>query len=154
MPRQIDILVYRNTVSVLFREGDFVITTPRNVSGIVEVETRATRKKLEKALEDARHNSKLLKGRNVFYGIFSYESRISVTRRGGVNVFRELLCSNFIVNHLALNSNVFVKRWPLINGANKRGEKHFYSVYRFKKPVAPTYFISNLINSVAGDKSV
>ena len=34
---QIDIIIYDNTVPVLFSEGDFVITTYKNVEGIIEV---------------------------------------------------------------------------------------------------------------------
>lgn len=36
---QIDILIYDNTIPVVFREGDFVIVTPDAVKAIIEVKS-------------------------------------------------------------------------------------------------------------------
>jgi hypothetical protein len=37
---QIDLIIYDNTKPVLFREGDFIITTETNVKGIIEVKSK------------------------------------------------------------------------------------------------------------------
>ena len=37
--KQLDIIIYDNNVPLLFSEGDFIITTPSNVLGIIEVKS-------------------------------------------------------------------------------------------------------------------
>ena len=47
----IDIIVYDNTIPVLFSKGDFVITTCRNAKGIIEVKTKISNGKLRRIIK-------------------------------------------------------------------------------------------------------
>ena len=142
--KQIDIIVYDNTYPILFREGDFIITTPENVKGIIEVKTRLNLSTLHDIILKASNNGKLLR-HNTFNGIFFFEGRTN----GRYNIcdrFRHVLEERGgIVNHICIGKNVFCKYWhhsPL-EDSNQR----FYRFYRMEN-LAVSYFISNLIISV------
>src|SRR5690554_1453256 len=42
LSNQLDIIIYDNTLPLLFSEGDFIITTHSNVRGIIEVKSKIT----------------------------------------------------------------------------------------------------------------
>jgi len=164
--RQIDILVYRNTVPVLFREGDFVITAPSNVLGVIEVKTRVNTSILGRALRQAEDIGKFLGRENVFVGVFSYENDIPDRSIMEANEsFDRKFQGKRYVNHVVLNEQVFIKRWsrsdvesnwflsePECSGGRSTGYKYFYRIYRFDWPLAPSYFISNLVYQASGSK--
>lgn len=70
--KQIDIIVYDNTIPVLFSEGDFVITTKENVKAIIETKTEIRNGDLQKIIEKAKRNREVIK-KEIFNGIFSYK---------------------------------------------------------------------------------
>jgi len=84
--KQIDIIIYDNTYPVLFREGDFVITSPENVKAIIEVKRKlypSRNPSVEEVLRNATYNGKLIKenqngnNKKIFIGIFVYEQDTS-----------------------------------------------------------------------------
>ncbi|MHA1271519.1 MAG: DUF6602 domain-containing protein [Candidatus Helarchaeota archaeon] len=62
---QIDIIIYNNTIPVLFSEGDFIITTYKNVKGIIEVKTRLNDRDLRQIINKAKQNLSLFINNNV-----------------------------------------------------------------------------------------
>lgn len=60
---QIDIIVYDNTIPILFSEGDFVITTYKNVKAIIEAKTKIRNNNLQEAIEKAKKMERLLERR-------------------------------------------------------------------------------------------
>jgi hypothetical protein len=163
--KQIDIIIYDNTYPVLFREGDFVITSPESVKAIIEVKTKLYLSKnpsVEEVLCKATCNEKLLnenrkgnnkKGNNkkIFNGIFVYDQtgskwfRVGDGRLKNVNNRLEeaLRKSGGIVNHICIGNNIFIKFW--YPGEEK---ENVYTIYRIKN-LAFAYFISNLIKSTS-----
>jgi hypothetical protein len=156
--RQIDIIIYDNTYPVLFREGDFVITSPENVKAIIEVKTKlpSGNPSVEEVLCKATCNGKLLnenrKGNNkkIFNGIFVYEEPdwLGVDSEKLENVKNQLekalRKSRGIVNHICIGNNIFIKFWY----RKEDGKEKVYTIYRIKN-LAFAYFISNLIKSTS-----
>lgn len=70
---QIDIIVYDNNYPLLFNEGEFIVTTPQNVKGIVEVKTKFESGKISEAIAKSTENGRLI-NHNIFNGIFSYQN--------------------------------------------------------------------------------
>ena len=149
--KQIDIIIYDNTIPVLFSEGDFIITTHKNVKGIIEVKTKIRNSDLQTILSIATENGKLI-GKEKFNGVFSYEydgERSSLKLR---DVLKE---SKGYVNHLSLGKNVFVKFW-------KRADRYrlnppvecnsdFYNIYELNG-LSFSYYISNILTYVCDKK--
>jgi hypothetical protein len=73
---QIDVIVYDSSYPVLFKEGDFIITTLENVLGIIEVKTKLRANRVDDTVNKAAEISKFVK-RDAFNGIFSYETEIA-----------------------------------------------------------------------------
>ncbi|NPA63213.1 MAG: hypothetical protein GXN95_06655 [Methanococci archaeon] len=129
---QIDIIIYDNNYPVLFSEGDFVIVSYKNVKGIIEVKTKICNGSFHNILKKAEENGKLI-GKNIFNGIFSYEYD------GNINgICNKLEESEGYVNHISLNTDLFIKFWEK--------EKKF-RLYNLKN-LSFSYFISNLLCSV------
>ena len=146
--RQIDIIIYDNTIPVLFSEGDFVITTYKNVRGIIEVKTRIrNNSELLEIIREAKVKRELIgKNKKIFNGIFSYEYEGNVDSR---NVEQALKEANGSVNNISLGPNVFIRFWekkysnelypPIVNCEN-----NFYNIY-ILQGLSFSYFISNLL---------
>ncbi len=147
--KQLDIIVYDNNYPLLFSEGDFIITPPDNVKGIIEVKTSLNATQLEEVIEHFESNfeDELLPPTDTaFYGILSYEFTVSEQNlvQRVANILRN---SRGIVNHFALGENYFVRRWnketSLDLGIGEI-ENDFYNIYELRS-LAFSYFISNLI---------
>jgi len=141
--KQIDIIVYDNTYPLLFTEGDFIVTTPANVVGIIEVKTNIHHH-IKETITNATSNGRFLK-KGIFNGIFVFNEY------GGLfpnrTIRRSLEDSNGIVNHLCIGQGIFIKHWThwtteAINHVDK------YSIYGLAN-LAFTYFISNLVDSIS-----
>jgi len=143
--KQIDIIIYDNTIPVLFSEGDFVITTYKNVRGIVEVKTKIRIGELQEIIQKAKENGELI-GKNIFNGIFSYEFDDNIDSH---TVDRALRGAKGYVNHISLGPNVFIRFWkredrnrlhPPVENCNN----DFYNIYSLDG-LSFSYFISNLL---------
>ena len=131
--RQIDIIIYDNTIPVLFSEGDFVITTYKNVKGIIEVKTKIRNNQLEEIIQKAETNGKLI-GKNIFNGIFSYEYK------GDINdidkIIKEAEAKGY-VNHISLGPDVFIRFWKKedknkLHPPVENCQNDFYNIYNIK----------------------
>lgn len=144
--KQIDIIIYDNTIPVLFSEGDFVITTHKNVKGIIEVKTNIRNSKLQQIIQKSEENGKLI-GKKIFNGIFSYEYDEDSIYSNTVK--QALKGAKGYVNHISLGPNIFIRFWK-IKDRNRlyppieNCQNDFYNVYRLEG-LSFSYFISNLL---------
>jgi hypothetical protein len=165
--KQIDIILYDNTRPLLFSEGDFIITTPANVRGVIEVKSKLRSSTLHEVIDDfdkaighifapedivrrrvKEDGSGLEIVNHIFMGLFCFEYEGS---EGGLkkDIFLE---SHQYLNHLALGPSLFIRKWPQEDGERlvpRVQTKHdFYNTYQITD-LAFSYFISNLIDIVS-----
>jgi len=147
---QIDIIIYDNTYPVLFKEGDFIITTPENIKGIIEVKTRLNSSGISDAVSKATENGNLI-NQKIFNGIFVYEKENITIESGNItsNLESALINSKGTVNHLCLGEDIFIKFWQNPHTLNNCSDEH-YSTYKIKN-ISFSYFISNLIEHISKD---
>lgn len=161
---QIDIIIYDNSFPVLFSEGDFVITTPDNVVGIVEVKSNISSGNFLKILEKSNRNGSIIVGKSdryIFNGIFSYN-----IRNGYHNYIDKLEENDFLsklilrpsfqrtsqeaytlVNHITLGDEYFVKLWEG-ELSHLELQSPYYNFYELPNRLAFSYFLSNLQDSI------
>ncbi|PGW64692.1 hypothetical protein COE26_27790 [Bacillus cereus] len=147
---QIDIIVYDNTYPLLFKEGDFIITTPENVRGIVEVKTGMESGDIKEIIEKLNENADVAFN-SKFNGLFVFEKRNVRISYNGINenLKKGLLESKGRINHICIGENIFVKFWGLEPEVLEGGEEYrFYNI----EELAFSYFISNLLESVSPEK--
>lgn len=153
---QIDIILYDNTYPLLFREGDFIITTPKNVKAIIEVKTTIRNADLKNIIDKATKNYEIIVSGNkkIFNGVFAFNydefnNALSTT------VKNALKGSQGKVNHISLGDKVFIKYWHNeTNLSIKRASKsnNFFNIYELEA-LSFSYFISNLIDNIV-DKTM
>lgn len=157
---QIDIIIYDNSFPVLFSEGDFVITTPENVIGIVEVKSSIEPNDICGIIEKSNLNGSIIDGyadSYIFNGIFSYNSsnrhNIYVEHLSNYDFsplirkrhFNQITppALSYCVNHIALGEKYFIKLWE--SGQTPAAiEPPHYSIYKLEGGLAFSYFLSNL----------
>lgn len=156
---QIDIIVYDNTYPLLFKEGDFIITTPENVKAIIEVKTTITnsRKKPDgicQVIQKSKANYEIIKliSKKLFNGIFAYQYNDNITTQ---LVEKSLVDSEGKVNHISLGDNKFIKYWEnetntIIN--DNCESDNFFNIYNLHE-LSFAYFISNLIDWVVEENT-
>jgi len=143
---QIDIIIYDNTIPVLFSEGDFIITTYKNVKGIIEVKTKIRNSDLKDILEKAEKNGELI-GNKKFNGIFSYEFEGDIESNNVETTLKDL---EGYVNHISFGKNWFVKLWDrqersMFHVDAEECDNNFYNIYELEG-LSFSYFISNLLD--------
>ncbi len=145
---QIDIIIYENTYPVLFEEGDFLITTPENVKGIIEVKTNLSSSSINETVLKATSNGKLI-AKEIFNGIFVYDKRkVKIKSRETSHILKSaLINSKGTVNHLCFGENIFIKFWQDWNSCADFSDG-YYSIYKISK-LSFSYFISNLVEHIS-----
>lgn len=153
--KQLDIIIYDNHQPLIFSEGDFIITTPSNVLGIVEVKSCLNSTSLRDAINKHDLISNVLitnnqNGKKVFHGIFSFEYDGNIESETIDNALRN---SQGVVNHISIGNRYFIRRWRKTEGNQLNPEvlalSDFYNVYDIVN-LSFSYFISNLIDIVSG----
>lgn len=77
--KQLDLIIYDNTKPLLFSEGDFIITTPSNVLGIIEVKSKQNVTQLQETVSGFEEsiqaiNAEVCNNENrIFYGILALD---------------------------------------------------------------------------------
>ncbi len=167
--RQLDIILYDNTCPVLFSEGDFIITTKKNVRGIIEVKSKITATSLRNVIQQFDESIEMLLPFNLyrptfirrlrdyqtklFLGVFAFEFNGNLDSD---RIDNALTTSRSLLNHCSLGTNIFIKRWrredaerlePPVNS-----QTDFYNIYDINN-LSFSYFISNLIDIVSGGLS-
>lgn len=159
---QIDIIIYDNRYPVLFEEGDFIVTTPANVRGIIEVKTSLDTRKLGNSIIQSTKNGNLI-NKDIFNGIFAYEGRDPYSIRDTqytrctIESFENALKeSRGAVNHISLGKDIFIKFWDrksinLNNSEDSNLPRIKYSIYEIEG-LSFSYFISNLLEQLSDDQ--
>ncbi len=152
--KQIDIIVYDNSYPVLFSESDFIITTMKNVKGIIEVKSsirnganifRNIIKQFNKSIEPIQIETE---ENEIFLGIFAFQFN------GNINsdvIDMNLKSYTKKINHISLGKDYFIRKW-------KREDKDqleppvecdsdFYNIYK-TIDLSFSYFINNLLYTV------
>ncbi len=142
---QIDIIIYDNNIPVLFSEGDFVITTYKNVKGIIEVKTKIRNSELREILQKIERNGQLIK-KKIFNGLFAYEYEDNMTYS---SIVEGLKNTKGYVNHISLGPDLFIKFWKRESANNlsppvRDCKNDFFNIYRIEE-LSFSYFISNLL---------
>ena len=143
--RQIDIIIYDNTIPVLFSEGDFIITTHKNVKGIIEVKTEIRNSELQEIIQKSEENGRLI-GKKIFNGIFSYEFDGNIYSNA---IDQALKGAKGYVNHISLGPDIFIKFWKREDRSRldppvENCQNDFYNIYNIEG-LSFSYFISNLL---------
>jgi hypothetical protein len=167
---QIDIIIYNQSYPLLFSEGDFIVATPENIIGIIEVKTRIDPSTINSIIKKANENANIICGNTdkaLFNGIFSFNCGRNIHRYidnlKQVNYkyllekqhFNQIISNKLYscVNHIALGNEYFIKLWPTGNsGENNEveylGEPPHFSVYDMQEGLAFSYFLSNLLEQI------
>lgn len=139
---QIDIIIYRNDIPLLFKKNDFVIVPQDAVLGIIEVKTCLRSDKIKETIKKAHNNGQIIH-HNIFNGIFSYDNynnNVSFELNDDIKkLFREYAGN---VNHVCFGKDYFLKYWE--DGQPNGEQNNKYRLYMINDK-AFGYFISNLI---------
>ena len=143
---QVDILVYKSYMPILFKKDDFVIVPAESVLGVIEVKSSLDTTQATDAILKASTIRDLI-GRDVFIGIFSYMNDTK-TKDSEVsdNVDYALKQSHGKVKYLCFDKDLFAVYWPdkrpkTYNTGNK------YHIYHIED-LSFGYFISNLLEDI------
>lgn len=156
--KQIDIIVYDNTIPVLFSEEDLIITTSRNVRAIIEVKTRVDNTGLRTALRTSLGNSMIME-EGIFSGIFVFEPD-GCPLESLKEILEELGEQGKYINHIALGPYIFAKHWTCPTPVEPYNcTSDFFGIYDFGRSgereamkLSFSYFISNLVFSLSGEQ--
>ncbi len=158
---QIDIILYDNTYPLLFQEGDFIITTPKNVKAIIEVKTTIKNTDLKEIIDKARKNYEIIVSGNkkIFNGVFAfnYDNPIIVGSNDNLSsALKDALeSSKGKINHISLGDKIFIKYWHNETKPSIKRESPsncFFNIYQLEA-LSFSYFISNLIDNIV-DKTM
>ena len=146
--KQIDLIIYDNSVPTLFSEGDFVIVLPESVYGIIEVKSNLiSGESITQTIAKANNNGKII-GKDIFNGIFGYETAINFSKDQPLadTVKRGLMENHGSINHISFGSDYFVKYWRDGNPDVQDGIECF-SIYKIEN-LSFGYFFSNLVEFI------
>ncbi len=155
--KQLDIIIYDNTLPLFFFEDNFIITPPDNVRGIIEVKSNigsASRlgciiEELDNSLRSIFTDNQLKK---LFVGIFSFSLSFNI------DSLRDVLSKNSSINYISLGNNYFIKKWLVkdrkqLNIIDRESNtSDFYNVYEINN-LSHSYFISNLVTQTCNVKA-
>jgi hypothetical protein len=167
--RQLDLIIYDNTYPVLFSEGDFIITTKRNVKAVIEVKSCIRTHELRHVIDHFDESVATLRPSinprpfslarssrsrsGIFFGVFAFEFEGDIHSQAVDRALRE---SRQIINHVALGPDVFIRKWERQEARDLQpavdAYGSFYNLYHIDR-LAFSYFISNLLDRVSGGLS-
>ena len=141
---QIDIIVYRSDIPLLFQKLDFVIVPESAVLGIIEVKTKLDSANIEEAFKKAHENGSLIH-HYIFNGIFSYDLGFQLENRLAQKI--KDVCHQYCgqINNISFGQDYFVKYWP--EGMPCEEPNNRYRFYKINN-LSFGYFISNLVEDV------
>ena len=146
---QIDILVCDDSAPILFRDGDFLISTADCVRAAVEVKTQLTAPKLEEALHKLSDVSVLIRHRCVhphpFLGLFCYEPA-TVEPTAILNALQDAngQTTNYVIRALCFGGSQFYRFWEFDPRTSSRQPYDSWHAYELPE-IAPGYFVHNLV---------
>jgi len=144
-----DILICDDSAPILFRDGDFLITTADCVRAAVEVKTRLTTPKLHEALQKLNGVSTLMRRRCIhprpFLGLFCYEP-ITTDPVAILDALQEAngQTSNYEMRALCFGDSQFYRFWEFDPRTASRQPYDSWHAYDLPE-IAPGYFVQNLV---------
>jgi hypothetical protein len=153
---QIDLLVLKQFKPMLFREGDVAVVAPEVPAVIVEVKSElAGPVAWYEALLKLAKNGEICRtvaNNEPWLGLFAYEGDDGQARNileAMCRVYRE---TQTAINCVCVGNALFVRYWP--TGQHEAGDdpetdsnRRYWRAYNLER-LAPSYFISNLIDGV------
>jgi hypothetical protein len=153
---QIDLLVLKHSKPMLFHEGDVAIVAAEAPAIIVEVKTDLAGPAAwyEALLKLARNGAlcKEIAQNEVWLGLFAYEGNEGQARNI-LDALRKVRRETQIaINCVCAGDSLFVRYWPVgqIEHGDEladHGQRSYWRAYGLRR-LAPSYFISNLIDGV------
>lgn len=150
---QIDVLIYDNSMPILYRDGDLVFVTPSACRGIIEVKSNTSLAEFRSAAVKLADNAEFIRSRSVdfhiFVGFFGYDVR-TANCAPFLQALNEAANGQYgrVIDHVALGASKLIKYWSSDpNSARGQGydQWHLYDLNR----MAPGYFIHNLLLNVS-----
>jgi hypothetical protein len=151
---QIDVLVYDNSMPILYRDGDLVFVTPSACRGIVEVKSNISHRAFDVAATKLADNAQFIREHSfdfhIFVGLFSYDIR----SKNCAPILNSLASAARgidarVIDHVALGTSKLIKYWhgnpDDDHGGMIYNHWHQYNLNR----MASGYFIHNLLLSVS-----
>jgi len=155
--KQLDLIIYDNTKPLLFSEGDFIITTPNNVLGVVEVKSKQNIAQLQDTISNFENSIQIINteidnnDNRIFYGILALEYEGDI--RNSKRLTEVLANSKGTINHFSLGKDNFIRLWLQADGENLvpevQSNSDFYNTYIIES-ISYSYFISNLVHMTSG----
>lgn len=148
---QIDVLIYNNSIPVLYRGGDLVFVPPAACAAIIEVKSSLNAAELRDAAVKLANNCELVReyepAHRVFSGIFAYEGNPAPPRL--LNYINQAAAGQEgrIVSHVSIGTSSFMKYWACNPNSGERDYRHWHH-YRLQD-LAPGYFLHNLMSFLA-----
>ena len=148
---QCDVLLYKSTAPVLFREGELVFLTPDAVLGVIEVKSKTNRRLLQSVLDQFDGIGQVLgeHRKHAFLGLFSYESDIGNDQQILNSLQQHCTRATSIVDFMCLGCSSFVKWWKNNPEGRDENYEHWHS-YRLDN-MAAGYFLANVVDFVCPD---
>jgi hypothetical protein len=145
---QCDVLLYKASAPILFRDGELVFLTPDAVLAVLEVKSRINRNILEAALEKFAGIGEVLGAHraHVVFGLFSYENDVRDDRVLLKIIQDNCTHENSVVDLLCLGCSTFVKWWKLNPYDSCEHYERWHSYHL--ENLAAGYFLTNLIGFV------
>lgn len=143
---QVDILIYKSYMPIIFRKDDFVIVPAESVLGVIEVKSSLnTTQAVETILKVSKVRDVI--GKDIFIGIFSYINNTkTIDSEVSDNVDCALQQSHGKVNYLCFDKDLFAVYW-----SDKRPKEYDtgnkYHIYHIED-LSFGYFISNLLEDI------
>lgn len=153
---QIDLLIYDSAKPILFQDGDLVMVTSDAVLGIIEVKTRTDINQFAPVIIRLAENAEriyesLNDDRNIFVGLFAYDSNLSDHHSQRVLETLQSTANQDVkrvINHVSLGNSFFVRFWP----KSPYGDSHYNKWHSYwVERQSHGYFINNVVDSVAED---
>ena len=148
---QIDLLIYKSSGPLMFRDGNLVFIPPQDVVAIIEVKTKLTKTNFDQSLEKLGLIFSIIKKyrkNEILFGLFSYEDT-RINTKDILNSLRELSREfKAVIDLLSFGKSKFIKYWeynPNLEGLNIYEKWHSYIV----ENMAPGYFIHNLLERLS-----
>jgi hypothetical protein len=146
---QCDILIYRASFPVMFREGELVFITADAVLGVIEVKSVATKENLRETVDKfVRIGLKMKEHRGgCFFALFSYQSKIKDHDLVLQSLAEKCDHRSKVVDLLSLGCTTFIKWWEEdpTGGLDTYPQWHSYNL----KNMAAGYFITNVVDFVS-----
>ncbi|KVF31170.1 DUF6602 domain-containing protein [Burkholderia vietnamiensis] len=153
---QIDILIYDNSIPVLYKGGDLVFVPPSACAAIIEVKTSLDAAQFREAATKVADICELIQryeqGKPLFSGIFAYDGRPTPRRLLEHINHAANGHEGRIVNHVSIGTSSFVKYWPYDPASNDLLYKHWHH-YELQD-LAPGYFLHNLMSHLTKEELV